>query len=97
MLQFQATDNPEIIAYAKRSPDAANVLLTVVNLDPHSMQHGLVAAPREAFDGDPNASYVAHDLLDDSRYEWRGEWNYVKLEPGVRQGHIFELEGTRQT
>ena len=95
MLQFQATDNPEIIAYTKRAPDAASMLLTVVNLDPHHMQHGLVAAPRKAFDGDPNASYVAHDLLDDSRYEWRGEWNYVKLEPGVRQGHIFELEGAR--
>jgi starch synthase (maltosyl-transferring) len=64
------------------------VLLVVVNLDPHHMQHGFVQVPREFAAGN---LYTVCDLLDDAEYEWRGEWNYVRLEPGVRQGHILRL------
>src|SRR5439155_589218 len=44
-LRFHATDNPEIIAYSKTSPDGSSHVLVVVNLDPHHMQHGWVQAP----------------------------------------------------
>jgi starch synthase (maltosyl-transferring) len=37
----------------------------------------------------PDASYVVEDLLDGSRYTWRGAWNYVKLDPAERMAHIF--------
>ena len=49
----------------------------------------LAEPPRDA-----DAIYIAHDLIDDTEYQWRGEWNYVRLDPCVRQGHIFRL--TRQ-
>jgi starch synthase (maltosyl-transferring) len=92
-LRFHATDNPEIIAYSKTSPDRSEVLLVVVSLDPHNMQQGQVRAPTSALSlsatGDD--SYVAWDLLDDAKYTWRGEWNYVRLDPGTKQGHIFKL------
>jgi starch synthase (maltosyl-transferring) len=86
-LQFHATDNPQIIAYSKRSPDGSDFLLIVVNLDPHHMQHGHVAVPFTGSD-----FYTAHDLLDDAKYAWRGGWNYVRFDPGVRQGHVLALE-----
>jgi len=94
-LRFHATDNAEIIAYSKTSPDRSEVLLVIVNLDPRHMQHGHVQAPaavlapsvRRADD-----SYAAWDLLDDAKYTWRGEWNYVRLDPGTRQGHILKLD-----
>jgi starch synthase (maltosyl-transferring) len=31
------------------------------------------------------------DLLDDARYMWRGEWNYVRLDPSERMAHIFVI------
>ena len=34
------------------------------------------------------------DLLDEARYTWRGEWNYVKLDPMERVAHIFVIRGT---
>jgi starch synthase (maltosyl-transferring) len=91
-LRFHATDNPEIIAYSKSSPDRSNLVLVVVNLDPHRMQHGRVQVPLGAIGAAPNDSYTAHDLVDDRQYQWRGEWNYVRFDPGVRQGHILKLE-----
>jgi starch synthase (maltosyl-transferring) len=86
-LHFHATDNPQIIAYSKTSPDGSDVLLMVVSLDPHHMQHGHVEAPFAGSD-----FYIVHDLLDDARYAWRGGWNYVRFDPEVRQGHILTRE-----
>jgi len=99
-LRFLATDNPEIIAYYKQSPDAGDTIMTIVNLDPHYMQHGFVQTPiadlaarpkTSARQTDDDHACLARDLLTDTAYVWRGEWNYVRLDPGVRQAHILEL------
>jgi starch synthase (maltosyl-transferring) len=90
-LQFHDTDNPQIIAYSKTSPDGDDAIFTVVNLDPHHMQHGHVRVPWISGD----AAYRVHDLLDDVRYDWRGEWNYVRFDPDIRQGHILWLPTSR--
>ncbi len=84
-LQFHDTDNPEIVAYSKRSRDDADRVLTIVNLDPHHMQHGRVDAPIDA-DGT-----TIVDLIDDTPYTWHRGWNYVRFDPGIRQGHILWL------
>src|SRR5262249_11450490 len=44
-LRFLSPDNRQIIAYYKKSPDATDTIMTVVNLDPHHMQHGFVQTP----------------------------------------------------
>jgi starch synthase (maltosyl-transferring) len=90
-LQFVDTDNPHIIAYTKTAPDRAETLLTIVNLDPRSMQHGHVRVPIDLAD----ATYPVRDLLDDVEYQWRGDWNYVRLDPDIRQGHILWLPNPR--
>ena len=66
-------------------------VLVVANTDPHSIQHGHVQVPLRELGLEPNQSYVAQDLLDDTRYVWRGEWNYVKLDPAERMAHIFVI------
>jgi len=90
-LRFHETDNEEIIAYSKTAPDGSGRLLAVVNLDPHHMQHGHVQVPGVPAD----ATFAVRDLLDDTVYEWRGEWNYVRFDPEIRQGHVLLLEGLR--
>jgi starch synthase (maltosyl-transferring) len=90
-LQFHATDNREIIAYSKSGGE--DFLLMVVNLDPHHVQQGFVHVPLGAIQTDAGESYQVRDLLDDVDYWWRGEWNYVRFEPGIRQGHILKLAG----
>jgi starch synthase (maltosyl-transferring) len=104
-LRFLATDNPQIVACCKTSPDGRDLVMTIVNLDPHNMQHGFVETPlgdvpparpgrRMRLSGADDNRCIARDLLTDTAYVWRGEWNYVRLDPGVRQAHILEL--TRQ-
>jgi starch synthase (maltosyl-transferring) len=91
-LAFHPTDNPALIAYSKQSADRTNVLFMVANLDPFNMQHGWVRAPMADWPIPPGRPCIMHDLLTEERFEWRGEWNYVRLEPGVRPAHLFRVE-----
>ena len=84
---FLETENDALIAYAKRT--GGNIVLVVVNLDPHQTQEGLAIVPAEL--GTPPA-FSVHDLLSDEHYQWRIGPNYVRLEPGVRQAHLLRVE-----
>ena len=42
---FHAIDNEQLVAYSKTSDDGANVVVVVVNLDPHHVQSGWVELP----------------------------------------------------
>jgi starch synthase (maltosyl-transferring) len=89
-LRFHQTDNDEIICYSKESPDGTNRILVVVNLDPFRMQHGWVRVPAEAWGLDLDG-YDVEDLLSGERYRWHHEWNYVRLDPGFRAGHVLRV------
>lgn len=90
-LRFHEVDNEQIIAYSKSSPDGANQVLVVVNLDPHYKQTGFITLPLEELSLDPRQPYQAHDLLTDARYLWHGSRNYVELDPFTIPAHIFVI------
>jgi starch synthase (maltosyl-transferring) len=89
-LRFHEVDNEQLIAYSKHTEDQANVILAVVNLDPHHTQSGWVRFPLEEHGLDPHAPYQLHDLLTDARYFWSGPRNFVHLEPSA-PAHVFRL------
>jgi len=93
-LAFHQTDNPEIICYSKRSTDGLDVMLMVVNLDPATMQHGFIQLPLTAWGLGANGTVEVLDLLSGERYFWRGEWNYVRLDPGSRVAHVLHVQLT---
>ena len=88
-LGFLDIDNDELIAYRKATDDATNIIVIVVNLDPHHQQSGWLQLDTADLGGDARASYQMHDLLSGARYLWHGRRNYVELAPGM--AHIFRL------
>jgi starch synthase (maltosyl-transferring) len=90
-LEFQETDNSQLICYTKRAPDGSDPILVVVNLDPFNMQHGHIRLPLATWSLPLDAGITAQDLLSGETYFWRGEWNYVRLDPQVRVAHIVAL------
>jgi starch synthase (maltosyl-transferring) len=100
-IKFLESSNPKIIAYAKTTSDLADVLVTVVNVDPHNVQDGTIRLVPELFHkaergktaaGGVPESYELTDLLTESGYTWRGEWNYVRLDPSWMPGHILHIK-----
>jgi starch synthase (maltosyl-transferring) len=90
-LHFCKVDNDQLIAYFKVDAASTNVILTVVNLDPHHSQSGWVDLDVGALKFDAEQPYQVHDLLSDQRYIWRGRFNYVLLDPQRSPAHVFRL------
>jgi starch synthase (maltosyl-transferring) len=86
-VRFLPTHNDKLIAYAKRHDD--NIVVTVVNVDPHHPQEGLVEIPTDL--GAP-ADFTVTDLLTVERFDWHHGGNYVRLVPGERAGHLLRVD-----
>jgi starch synthase (maltosyl-transferring) len=86
-LTFYKTDNPRLLWFGKLH--GRSRVLVCVSTDPHWTQAGWVQVPIWEMGIDARSRYVVHDLLDGGRYTWRGEWNFVKLDPSERVAHIF--------
>ena len=96
-LAFHATDNHYLLWFSKSAPERperserSERVFVVVNTDPHWMQHGWVQVPIWEMGFSPSTHYSVQDLLDGTRYTWRGEWNYVRLDPRERVAHVFVI------
>ncbi|MFA5256639.1 MAG: alpha-1,4-glucan--maltose-1-phosphate maltosyltransferase, partial [Opitutales bacterium] len=99
---FAETDNANLIAYVKKTPDLSNIIITVVNLDYSATQSGWIELPLWQMGLSDHESYVVRDLfsqtLPDGEFEsyvWTGRRNFVSLRPGSKQAHIFVVEKLR--
>jgi starch synthase (maltosyl-transferring) len=90
-LRFHRVDNPQIIAYTKRTAELDDIILTVVNLDPRRTHSAWVEVPIWELGIEQGQAYEVHDLLSDARYTWHGAWNYVRLDPHVLPAHILRV------
>lgn len=90
-LQFFDVDNDSLLCYAKTTPDNAEIILVVANLDPHHTQSGWVTLPLDKLGLNVDRSYQVQDLLTDARFIWTGALNYVEINPQVAPAHIFKL------
>ena len=90
-LHFHAIDNEQLICYSKHTQDGSNIVLTVVNLDPHHTHSGWLDLSLEKMGLDPGQPFQVHDLLSDARYLWQGSRNFVELDPQAVPAHIFRI------
>jgi starch synthase (maltosyl-transferring) len=93
-LRFYHAENDAILFYGKMTPARDNIILVAVNLDPFRKQHSFVYVPIEDFGQMESDAYQVHDLLNASRYTWRGRRNYVELDPDIQPAHIFLVRRT---
>jgi starch synthase (maltosyl-transferring) len=96
-LIFHPVDNEQIIAYTKATENGDNLILTVVNLDPHHEQHGWVSLSLQELGIEPAGAFQVHDLLTDELYLWQGARNYVQLNPAFVPAAIFRLRRRLRT
>lgn len=90
-IRFCGVDSEELMAYVKRTADRSDCILAVVNLNPHESRQGMVQLDLDDLNLPHDRAYVAHDLLTDERYAWRGSMNFVALHPGVWPVHLLHL------
>jgi starch synthase (maltosyl-transferring) len=102
-LRFHKVDQPNLICFSKRLPGAydtatrrhglGDVVLAVVNLDPHNTHEATVFLDMPALGLDWQAEFVVDDELSGESYRWR-QANYVRLDPHIHPAHIFTVRAT---
>ncbi len=88
-IRFHETQNSEIIAYSKAH--GSNLIVMVVSLDPHHPQEGQLILPTEELGLPAQDAFPVHDLLQDARYTWRGQHQYLRLTPDA-PAHVFRID-----
>jgi starch synthase (maltosyl-transferring) len=101
-IRFHHSSNEAFLVYSKghagrgapRSPrdDDGDLVLVVVNLDPHAVQETILGLDLPSM-GLPSAGpYTARDELGGETYRWDGPNPYVRLDPTRGQvAHVLEL------
>ncbi len=90
-LRFLHSDNENLLSFTRHTDDFSNIILVVVNLDPHHVHSGWITIPLEEMGLKPEAGFQVHDLLSDSRYLWNRSRNYVEINPHIVPAHIFRI------
>jgi len=91
-LKFYHVDNDNLLYFGKVSEDLSDIILIVVNLDPHYTQSGWIQVPLSAMGIEPDQPFLAQDLLGGGQYIWQGEYNYVELNPNILPAHILKIK-----
>ncbi|MEJ7796467.1 MAG: alpha-1,4-glucan--maltose-1-phosphate maltosyltransferase [Nocardioides sp.] len=87
------TDDDHVLAFSKHA-GADDIVIVVVNLDPHATRETVVHLDLPAMGLDPADSLVVHDEITDETWSW-GEHNYVRLDPGHEPAHVLTVRRHR--
>ena len=91
-IEFVPADHSEMLAYYKWSDDRSNLILVVVNLNPHQRIESNIHLPLEALGIFGNQEFTVTDLIYEESYAWRESTNFVALDPRTKPVHVFLVE-----
>jgi starch synthase (maltosyl-transferring) len=87
-LSFHHVDNDFVMAWSKRAGD--DVVLVVVNLDPHGTREATVHLDMPALGLGWEDQLLVRDEITGNEWTW-GQANYVRLDPFVEPAHVFTV------
>ncbi len=91
-LTVHSTDDEAVLCFSKRgdAPHSDDVVIVVVNLDPHGTRETLVHLEMPALGLDWHQTALVDDAVTGQQWRW-GETNYVRLDPVEQPAHILVL------
>ena len=89
-ITIHSSDDENIIVYSKRAGDPEDIVIVVINLDPHATRETTVHLDLPALGLDWSDRFVVHDELTGADWEW-GQHNYVRLDPSHEPAHILTV------
>ena len=92
-LRFHWVDNSEIVCFSKRAPlpdGGEDVVVTVVNLDPHGTREGTISLDMPELGFDWHETFAARDELTGQAFHW-AQFDFVRLDPAVEPAHVLTI------
>ncbi|MGH8774033.1 MAG: alpha-1,4-glucan--maltose-1-phosphate maltosyltransferase [Jiangellaceae bacterium] len=85
-LRFHHVDDPDVVCFSRHEAD--DIVIIVVNLDPHATREATVSLDMPAIGFDWHETFAAHDELSGQSFQW-GQHDYVRLDPAVEPAHVL--------
>ncbi|MGB7370572.1 maltotransferase domain-containing protein [Erythrobacter sp.] len=79
--KFYAAYDDNVIYYGKPSPDDGDMILVMVNMDPHNAHDCDFEVPLWEFGLPDDGSIAVEDLVNGERFEWTGKMQSIHLTP----------------
>ncbi len=92
-LRFLNSSDPNILAYTKISADGANIVIIVVNLDPHGAHEDTIELPLGEFGVAVDSEFLLEEALTERAVSCRGAYQRFHLEPETNPALVFCLKG----
>ena len=89
-LDFHYCANDQLMVYSKKTGD--DVILCVCNMDMVNAQEGMVELDMKKLGLEQDAFFFLKDLITDESYVWRGNRNFVRLDPAKAPGHLLVIK-----
>ena len=96
-ITIHSSDDDNILVYSKqaRLPDGeTDLVIMVINLDPHSTRETMVHLDLPALGMDWHDSFLVNDAFTGETWTW-GQHNYVRLDPGHEPAHLLSVRRPR--
>jgi starch synthase (maltosyl-transferring) len=90
-LRFLDCPDPNLLAYAKVSADRSNVVIAIVNLDPHGIHGGEVTLPLREWGIDPGQEFWLEEAFTGHVLSWRGERQHLVLDPQINPALLYRV------
>jgi starch synthase (maltosyl-transferring) len=81
--RFYDAQNDNMIWYGKASPDGGDMIMVMVNLDPHHAQETHFEVPLWEFGLSDTASIAVEDLAQGYRFDWHGKTQWLRITPDL--------------
>jgi starch synthase (maltosyl-transferring) len=92
-LRFIYCEDPNILAYAKRTTEPPNLVIVAVNLDPHGLHEADVVLPLAELGLPQDADFALEEAFTQQVVQWRGERQRLRLDPQTHPALLFRLQG----
>jgi starch synthase (maltosyl-transferring) len=96
-LTVHRTDDDHVLCFSKRAARADaedDVVIVVINLDPHGTRETMVHLDLPALGLEWGDSFVVHDELSGQTWTW-SEHDYVRLDPFEEPAHVLTVRSPR--
>ena len=81
--RFYVAHNDQIIWYGKPSPNGREMIMVMINLDPHHPQECDFEVPLWEFGLPDDAGIAVEDLNEGHRFTWHGKIQHIRIAPDL--------------
>jgi starch synthase (maltosyl-transferring) len=91
---IHSSDDENVLVFSKQASEGEeDLVIVVVNLDPHATRETMVHLDLPALGRDWHDSLAVHDEITGQDWHW-GQHNFVRLDPGAEPAHLLTVRRT---